>query len=370
MIQDVDRSDRARYGTVHDARGRFPVAVRTPAAPPGGAGLGRVDQSRAASAMAGAGRNRADMGGRVYLAFTDGDGVIDGRVTAIAPPRLLEFTWTDKGDDFGFVRWELTAEDGGTRLVLTHTVPASARESGLPMLAGWHSLLDQLAALLDGQPCPSRGRWQELHDHYARAGVMGARPETEGNSGAMTQHMTGTRDEWLAARLDLLEAEKELTRRGDEVARRRELPWVRIDKEYRFDTDDGSASLADLFRGRSQLLVYHFMFGPDYTAGCPSCSMIADAFDGFSVHLANHDVISGRCRGRRSRSCRHTSGAWAGRFPGRLRSAATSISISTPRSPARNCATGPNTTTAATIPGCTSRRTGAADSAATLASRP
>jgi len=107
----------------------------------------------------------------------------------------------------------------------------------------------------------------------------------------MTKHTTGTREEWLAARLELLEAEKELTRRGDEVARRRqELPWVRIDKEYRFETDDGSASLADLFRGRSQLLVYHFMFGPDYSAGCPSCSAIADGFDGSVVHLANHDV--------------------------------------------------------------------------------
>src|SRR5215218_1077123 len=108
----------------------------------------------------------------------------------------------------------------------------------------------------------------------------------------MTQHMTGTREEWQAARLELLEQEKELTRRGDEVAKRRqELPWVRIDKEYRFDTDDGRASLKDLFRGRSQLLVYHFMFGPDYAAGCPSCSMIADAFNGSFVHLANHDAM-------------------------------------------------------------------------------
>jgi predicted dithiol-disulfide oxidoreductase (DUF899 family) len=104
--------------------------------------------------------------------------------------------------------------------------------------------------------------------------------------------MIGTREEWLAARLELLQAEKELTRRGDELARRRqELPWVRLDKEYGFDTDEGSASLADLFRGRSQLLVYHFMFGPDYTAGCPSCSAIADGFNGFAVHLANHDVM-------------------------------------------------------------------------------
>jgi predicted dithiol-disulfide oxidoreductase (DUF899 family) len=108
----------------------------------------------------------------------------------------------------------------------------------------------------------------------------------------MTTHTTGTRKEWLAARLELLEAEKELTRRSDELARRRqELPWVRIDKEYRFDTDEGSASLADLFRGRSQLLVYHFMFGPDYAAGCPSCSAIADGFNGFAVHLAHHDVM-------------------------------------------------------------------------------
>jgi predicted dithiol-disulfide oxidoreductase (DUF899 family) len=108
----------------------------------------------------------------------------------------------------------------------------------------------------------------------------------------MTGHMIATRQEWLAARLELLEAEKELTRRGDELAQqRRQLPWVRIDKAYRFETDQGSASLADLFRGRSQLLVYHFMFGPDWTAGCPSCSMIADGFNGFVVHLGNHDVM-------------------------------------------------------------------------------
>ena len=108
----------------------------------------------------------------------------------------------------------------------------------------------------------------------------------------MTKHRTGTREEWLAARIPLLEAEKEHTRQGDELARRRQaLPWVRVDKEYRFDTDAGSASLADLFHGRSQLLVYHFMLGPDYKAGCPSCSAIADGFNGFAVHLANHDVM-------------------------------------------------------------------------------
>ena len=105
------------------------------------------------------------------------------------------------------------------------------------------------------------------------------------------QDQVVSRDAWLTARVELLKEEKELTRRSDELARRRqELPWVRVDKEYQFETDEGSASLADLFRGRSQLLVYHFMFGPDYKAGCPSCSAIADGFDGSVVHLANHDV--------------------------------------------------------------------------------
>src|SRR6516225_8610071 len=107
----------------------------------------------------------------------------------------------------------------------------------------------------------------------------------------MTSHKSGTREEWLAARLGLLKEEKELTRRSDEVARRRqELPWVQVNKEYRFETDEGTASLADLFRGRSQLVVYHFMFGPEYTGGCPACSSIADGFNGFAVHLEQHDV--------------------------------------------------------------------------------
>jgi predicted dithiol-disulfide oxidoreductase (DUF899 family) len=106
------------------------------------------------------------------------------------------------------------------------------------------------------------------------------------------QHQIGSRNDWLTARLALLKDEKEHTRRGDELARRRrELPWVRIEKEYWFEIDEGAASLADLFRGRSQLLVYHFMFGPDYTAGCPHCSAIADGFNGIAVHLANHDVM-------------------------------------------------------------------------------
>ena len=150
----------------------------------------------------------------------------------------------------------------------------------------------------------------------------------------MTEHKTGTREEWLAARLELLEAEKELTRRSDELARQRqELPWVRVDKEYRFETDEGTASLADLFRGRSQLLVYHFMFGPDYTAGCPSCSAIADGFNGSASTSPTTTSRCARCRGLRWRRYRPTSGGWAGASRGRRRSAATSTSTSGWRTP-------------------------------------
>lgn len=107
----------------------------------------------------------------------------------------------------------------------------------------------------------------------------------------MAGHEIGTRQQWLDARLALLAEEKELTRRSDALARQRQaLPWVRVDKKYLFDTIHGKASLKDLFQGRSQLLIYHFMYGPDYTAGCPSCSSVADGFDGIAVHLANHDV--------------------------------------------------------------------------------
>src|ERR1700737_3911583 len=163
----------------------------------------------------------------------------------------------------------------------------------------------------------------------------------------MTSHKVGTREEWLADRLKLLDAEKALTRQGDELARwRRELPWVRIDKDYRFDTDEGPASLADLFRGRSQLLIYDFMFGPDYTAGCPSCSAIADGFDGSSTSSITTSR-STRSRGLRSRSCRTTSAEWAGASPGRLRSTATSTTTSTSRTQMRNGSREPSTTTCA-----------------------
>jgi uncharacterized protein YndB with AHSA1/START domain len=176
VTQPADQSDRSRYGTVHErADGyqlRFERRLRQPVERVWAA---LTDPAQVAQWLA-PGEIELTLGGRVYLAFTDGDSVIDGRVTAIAPPRLLEFTWMDKDDDLGFVRWELIAEDGGTRLVLTHNLPEAARAFGLPALAGWHTLLDQLAALLDGQPMSvKRDRWQELHDHYARAGVMGDR---------------------------------------------------------------------------------------------------------------------------------------------------------------------------------------------------
>ncbi len=109
--------------------------------------------------------------------------------------------------------------------------------------------------------------------------------------GVMAEHRVGTQDEWQAERDELLKDEKELTRRGDELARkRRELPWVPVEKEYTFDTSAGTKTLADLFEGRSQLLVYHFMFGPPYEAGCPVCSSIADTLDPQVVHLTARDT--------------------------------------------------------------------------------
>ena len=142
-----------------------------------------------------------------------------------------------------------------------------------------------------------------------------------------------SRDEWLKARIALLEDEKELTRRGDALAeRRQDLPWVRIDKAYRFDTDNGEASLADLFQGRSQLLVYHFMFGPDFKAGCPSCSAIADGFDGFAVHLAHHDVMLWAVSRAPLAKLADYKRRMAWTFPWRRRSARTSTPTSTSRS--------------------------------------
>ena len=183
MTQPDHQSDSPRYGTVHEREDgyllrferhlRHPVenvwtALTTPAYLAKWFAPGEIELT---------------LGGRVFLAFTDGDTVVDGQVTEFAPPWLLEFTWTDRGNDLGFVRWELAAEDGGTHLVLTHTVPEAARGSGVPMLAGWHSLLEKLTALLDGQPMSAvPDRWQEFHDDYARAGLMGNLPGAEGET--------------------------------------------------------------------------------------------------------------------------------------------------------------------------------------------
>ena len=167
----------------------------------------------------------------------------------------------------------------------------------------------------------------------------------------MTNHATGTREEWLAARLELLEAEKELTRRSDELARRRqELPWVRIDKEYRFETDEGSASLADLFRGRSQLLVYHFMFGygarlTDLRRGCTGCSLVTDHFDGVTPHLNGRDITL-VCASIAPAQELHgyKPQKWAGDSRGFRRSGATSTTTSASPSPRSSGETAPTTT--------------------------
>ena len=175
MNQDANQSDRSRYGTVHKHEDAYQLRFERQLLHPVEKVWAALTNPAQLAQWLAPGEIELTLGGRVHLAFTDGEGVIDGQVTAIAPPRLLEFTWTDQDNDFGFVRWELV-DDGGTRLVLTHTVPEAARAFGLPALAGWHSLLEHLAALLDGQPVPSApDRWQELHDHYARAGVMDER---------------------------------------------------------------------------------------------------------------------------------------------------------------------------------------------------
>jgi uncharacterized protein YndB with AHSA1/START domain len=181
--QHIDHSAPARYGTVREHADGYELRFERHMNHPVQQVWTALTSPAQLAQWFAPGEIELSLGGRVHLVFTDGDGVIDGRVTAIAPPRLLEFTWTDKGDDFGFVRWELGANNGGTRLVLTHTVPESARASGVPMLAGWHTLLEQLAALLDGQPLPLPGdRWQAFHDHYAQAGVMGTPPGNQGDS--------------------------------------------------------------------------------------------------------------------------------------------------------------------------------------------
>jgi uncharacterized protein YndB with AHSA1/START domain len=167
MTNYAIQSDRSRYGSVHERPDgyqlRFERHLRHPAEKVWSA---LIDPAQLAQWFA-PGEIELVEGGRVHLVFNSEDAV-DGRVTAFAPPRLLEFTWTDKGKDLGFVRWKLTDEEGGTHLLLTHTVPESARSSCFPMLAGWHSLLEKLEVLLNGEPTSSvPDRWQELHDEYA-----------------------------------------------------------------------------------------------------------------------------------------------------------------------------------------------------------
>ncbi len=183
MTQTGTLANNPRYGTVHDRADNFLLRFERHLLHPTEKVWTALTTPALLAKWLAPGEIELTLGGRVHLAFTGGDTVIDGRVTEFAPPRLLEFTWTDKGNDFGFVRWELTDEDGGTQLVLTHTVPESARGSAVPMLAGWHSLLEKLTALLDGQPMSAvPDRWQEFHDDYARAGVMDARPTAEGET--------------------------------------------------------------------------------------------------------------------------------------------------------------------------------------------
>src|SRR5580700_4203668 len=145
----------------------------------------------------------------------------------------------------------------------------------------------------------------------------------------MTSHKIVTREQWAAAREELLAREKEHTRLGDELARqRRELPWLRVEKDYRFDTDDGTRTLAELFDGRNQLLAYHFMFGPSYAAGCPTCSSIADSVNGVLPHLNARDVTILFVSQAPLETLQAVSGRWAGASPGCRRPTVSSTSIS------------------------------------------
>ena len=181
---------------------------------------------------------------------------------------------------------------GAANLLCLAAAPAFAVMALLALPGDAHAML--CGSLHDASPLGGMTEMSIADERVSFGAVAAADrgPAVTMEEGTMTMHATGTREEWLAARLALLDAEKEFTRQGDELARRRQaLPWVRVEKDYRFETDEGGASLAELFRGRPQMLVYHFMFGPDYTAGCPSCSMIADGFNGFAEHLAQHDVM-------------------------------------------------------------------------------
>ncbi len=225
--------------------------------------------------------------GGVYRVLVGGQFQSSGEYVEVVPQEKVVFTfgWDQEGHPIpaGSTTIEITLHPEGdkTRVRLVHRgLPDDAISGSRP----------RLGAL--PRPAGDRRDRRRRRARQAARRLWGELVTTKRQEDrSMTNHPTGSHDEWLEARLELLKAEKELTRLNDDVARqRRELPWVRLDKDYLFDTEDGEATLADLFHGRSQLLVYHFMYGPDWDEGCPSCSAVADGFDETHLHLQNHDV--------------------------------------------------------------------------------